>query len=305
MYHGGVPQELGGRAGRVASAMAAAFLVFDLGVRPAHAADTDESSVASASPVDGAPSSPGSAQELTDRAYDLHAAGDYAASIATYLKAYEISNAGVILLNIATIYDRKLHERDLAAEYYRRYLRAADAEPDLVLKATQRLTALKQEDASPAVAARAAVTPPPQPQNADAHPAMQPFAPPPDVPPADDRTTERGRRLRTAGILAGSLGVGSLTAAAVLGLLAKGKNDDANAFCHGDACSNNEGVHLAHQAGNLATASTITFFAGLALAGGGLTMILLAPRGSSGTPMRLALVPSLGGGGGVDVQGGF
>ena len=93
----------------------------------------------------------------------------------------------------------------------------------------------------------------------------------------------------------------------VLGLLAKGKNDDANALCDGEACSNSEGVHLAHQAGNLATASTISFFTGLAFAGGGLTMIVLAPQSHAATPAaRLALVPSLRrGGAGLDLEGGF
>jgi hypothetical protein len=295
----------------VASAPAALCLFLALSPTRARAADTDKSDVTPSSPADAAAPPSRSAQELADRAYELHSAGDFAASIATYLKAYELSNAGVILLNIATIYDRKLHERDLAADYYRRYLHASDAEPDLVLKATQRLTTLKQEDSAPPVSSRTAVAEPPRTLSADAPAAMPPFGPPPDaIAVPDDRGTERGtdrgRELRTAGIVTGSIGVGSLAASVVLGLLAKGKNDDANALCNGAACSDSEGVHLAHQAGNLATASTISFFAGLAFAGGGLTMIVLAPRGPRATPARLALVPSLrGGGAGVDLEGGF
>ena len=199
----------------------------------------------------------------------------------------------MILLNVATIYDRKLHERDLAAEYYRRYLRAPDAEPDLVLKATQRLTALKQEDASAPRASAVRPVAPSRRSDASRHTPHHGAA------RCALRAAANAReRLRTAGIVAGSIGVASLGASVVLGLLAKGKNDDANALCNGNVCSNNEGVHLAHQAGNLATASTITFFAGLALAGGGLTMVLLAPRGSATTAAQpLALVPSLGNGG--------
>src|SRR5690349_16640257 len=53
------------------------------------------------------------AEQLANRAYDEHAAGKYPEAIASYLKAYELSNAGVILFNVATIYDRKLHEREL------------------------------------------------------------------------------------------------------------------------------------------------------------------------------------------------
>ncbi len=292
----------------MASAPLALCLFLGLGPTPARAADADKSDGAPSSPTDAAaPPSP-SAQELADRAYDLHSTGDYAASIATYLKAYELSNASVILLNIATIYDRKLHERDLAADYYRRYLHAADAEPDLVLKATQRLTTLKQEDSAPPVSSRAVVPEPPRTVSADAPAAMPPFGPPPDaIAVPDERGTERGHELRTVGIVTGSIGIGSLAASVVLGLLAKGKNDDANALCDGEACSNSEGVRLAHQAGSLATASTISFFTGLAFAGGGLTMIVLAPQSRAATPAaRLALVPSLrGGGAGLDLEGGF
>jgi hypothetical protein len=289
--------------------MAFACLGLHLGAGTARAAGTDKGEGAPASATDASPSASFSAQQLTDLAYELHAAGNYAASIATYLKAYEVSGAGVILLNVATIYDRKLHERDLAADYYRRYLRAADAEPDLVLKATQRLTALKQgEEASttalPSPGAAAETEHPVA--AAESHPVLPPFTTPPDVTALDDRTKARARKMRTAGIVTGSIGVAGLTTSVVLGLLAKGKNDDANALCNGDACSNNEGVHLAHQAGNLATASTITFFAGLALAGGGLTIVLLAPREPATAATRLALVPTFGnGGGGVDIEGGF
>jgi hypothetical protein len=187
----------------VASAPLALCLFLGLRPIPARAADTDKSEGAPSSPADAAaPPSP-SAQELADRAYELHSAGDFAASIATYLKAYELSNAGVILLNVATIYDRKLHERDLAADYYRRYLHAPDAEPDLVQKATQRLTTLKQEDSTPPLSLRA-VVPEPRTVSADGPAAMPPFGPPPDaIAVPDDRGSERGHELRTAGIVTG------------------------------------------------------------------------------------------------------
>ena len=44
------------------------------------------------------------------------AEGKHAEAIATYLKVYELSSASVVLLNIANIYDRKLHERELASD---------------------------------------------------------------------------------------------------------------------------------------------------------------------------------------------
>ena len=81
--------------------------------------------------ADGAPTSVHTVEELTNRAYDQTSAGSHAEAIATYMKAYEISKAAAILYNIAAIYDRKLHERTLAIEYFRRYLQAPDAESGL------------------------------------------------------------------------------------------------------------------------------------------------------------------------------
>src|SRR5258708_15957626 len=83
-------------------------------------------------------------EQLANLAYEQHAAGKYPEAIATYLKAYEISKAAEILFNVATIYDRKLHERELAADYYRRYIRTPEAHPDLLDRATDGLTGLTQ-----------------------------------------------------------------------------------------------------------------------------------------------------------------
>jgi hypothetical protein len=252
-------------------------LVLQLGSWPAYAAGTD----ATASSGDAAPRpAPASAQDLADRAYELHEAGDYATAIAMYLKAYEASNAGVTLFNIATIYDRKLHERQLAVEYYRRYLGAPDAEPDLVQKATERLTALKQVEVVPA--APPSVRPAQMPPVAPASPTMAPDATAPPHPSS----------VRTAGYIVVASGLTTFGASMVLGLLAKGKNDDSNALCTNDVCQNAEGVTLAHQASTLAAASTVTFCASLVLAASGLTMVLVAPRTSDGRSARLALGPS-------------
>ncbi len=286
MYHEHVQRGFRRRSARVAWAGATAVLALQLDAAPAQAAGPERTdATVSTSPDPAAhPPSP-SAQELADRAYELHAAGEYAAAIATYLRAYDASNAAVTLLNIATIYDRKLHEPALAAEYYRRYLRAPDAEPSLVQKATERLTALKQAEANAPERQPIALQPT----------SLRPMGgvpAPADVPPvAVEGGAESG--LRTAGLLVVATGVTTLGASLVLGLLAKGKNDDANAMCDGAACTSDEGVRLAHQASTLATASTITFIASLGLAGGGLAMIFLAPRSSSPSAARLALAPTL------------
>ena len=67
----------------------------------------------------------------------------YDAAIAYYLRAYKLEPAGALLYNIAFIYDKKLSERDLAMEFYRRYIRAVDAEADVVERAINRLAELK------------------------------------------------------------------------------------------------------------------------------------------------------------------
>jgi tetratricopeptide (TPR) repeat protein len=310
MYHDAVQQGSRRRAMRMACAAAVASLTLHLPEKPAFAGGAANAKGVEAptrSSVDVAPSpAPPSAQQLADQAFELHAAGNYAAAIAMYLKAYEASSSAVTLLNIATIYDRKLHERDLAADYYRRYLHAPDAEPDLVQKATERLTALKQgDDVRPASRAT----------GADASPATDTALPGPGElrPAAPDggaiRDADRPSResaVRTTGFVIGATGLGALGSSLVLGLLAKGKNDDANALCEGAECSSSEGVNLAHQAGGLATASTLMFIAGLGLAGGGLAMVLLAPRASDPGSARVALAASSDGrGAGLDLHGDF
>jgi hypothetical protein len=251
---------------------------------------------AASSAADPAPGLPASsttlsAEHLAARAYELHESGRYAEAIAIYLEAYQVSNAAVALLNVATIYDRKLHEPGLAADYYRRYLAAPDAEPDLVKKAAARLTALKEEEAAgPAgggsMAAGTVALPPPGAA---------------DLPPPAHATT-----LRPLGIAVTCAGIASVGVGLVLGLLAKDKNDGADAVCAGRVCSSPEGVRLAHQAGDLATASTAAFFGGLAVAAGGIVMVLLAPRRLAQPSTHLAIAPVVGPfGAGLGVRGSF
>jgi tetratricopeptide (TPR) repeat protein len=215
-------------------------------------------------------------EQLADRAYAAQAAGKFSDAIAIYLKAYDLSKDSLILLNIATIYDRKLNQRQLAEEYYRRYSIAPDADPDRVKKVTERLTALKHEEDEER--AKAAAAPPPTapttqptlPPPTDTHP----LAPPPDAP-------SPGSGMRTAGIIVGAVGIAGVGTSLLLGLAAKNKNDDANAVCNGSACASQTGVDLAKTAGSYATGSTIAFAAGLALLGGGILLYALAPSASS------------------------
>jgi len=259
--------------------------------------------------ADAAASAESEAEQLAAQAYELHAAGKYDEAIAAYLKAYDVSNAGAALLNVATIYDRRLHDRPRAAEYYRRYLVAPDAESELAERASARLAALKHdEDAEESTR-----------EVGDAATAVSPATPAPGAPAttssppasAAPETVESARNdsWKTIGLVVGGAGLASVGASLVIGALALVKNRDADMMCNGSVCPSQTGVDLAQQSGRLATASTIAFFAGLALAGGGLTILVAAPKTPGSAPRRaVALTVSPAAAtdfAGLDVQGGF
>jgi hypothetical protein len=274
-------------------------------------------------------------EQLASEADEEQAAGRYADSISNYLRAYELSRMGVLLLNVATLYDRKLHERELAEDYYRRYLRAPDADPEHVRKATQRLTALKAESDAEEAARKGAPLPaappstpaPASPAPATASPAgtatptppsaaAAPPLPPPDAtspvvpsspePDASGEATPHGSGLRVAGVVLGAVGVAGLGTSLALGLAARGKSESADAFCSGRACQSEQGVTLARDAGTLATAGTVTFIASLALAAGGIALYVAAPRGGAAPSASVRVAPLLAAGtGGMSVYGSF
>ena len=87
---------------------------------------------------------PTEVESLASRAQLAYKGARYGDAVALYLKAYRLQPASILLYNIGYIYDRKLDEPSLAVTYYRRYIKAIDAEPDLVQKATRRLRTLKE-----------------------------------------------------------------------------------------------------------------------------------------------------------------
>jgi hypothetical protein len=278
------PPSLGPRSARVrrhVATMVIAAFAFELAAPPRARAGEPGGDV------------PRTAEGLADEAYTELAAGKYAQAIATYLRAYELSHAGVVFYNVARIYDLKIHERALAMEYYRRYLGAPDAEPALVEKATERLTLLRDEaDAEP----KAPLPSPPLEAPAPtAAPPPSPATPPSaagDV--AVQEPTSGGRPVRTAGIVVAAVGVVGVGTSMVLGLLAKAKDNDANAVCSGKMCNDDRGVALASEGGRLGTAATISFVAGLALVGGGLTMYFIAPSARATQTAHVTIGPDLG-----------
>ena len=250
----------------LAGAVSLALLPFE--ARPAYAAD---------------PSPAAAAEALADQAYREQAAGKYAEAIGTYVRAYELSGAGAILFNVATIYDRKLHERRLAMEYFRRYLQAPDSESAFVQKATERLSVLKAEVDEEDRARRALPTAVPAPTSqtgsTSSPPPIAPASPAPrETPPPPGWTG-----WNTAGVVVGAVGLAGIGGSMILGMLTKNKNADANEFCSSNACSDPRGVTLEHQASSLGAAATGVFIGGAALLVTGVTIYLLAPK-LSGSP---------------------
>jgi tetratricopeptide (TPR) repeat protein len=202
------------------------------------------------------------AEALGEQAYDALTDGKAREAIELYLRAYESAPAARFLLNVADIYRTRLHDREQAAAYYKRYAEAPDAEPALVRRA---LDALATPDTPSAPRA-----------------APSPIAGPPDAVRATP--TSDGVSLRTWGYVAGSVGLGALVVGTVLGLVAKSKNDEASRSCVGQACSDPRALTLTDQAAGLATAADVAFVAGGVLVAGGVTLVLVAPTPAS--PVR-------------------
>jgi tetratricopeptide (TPR) repeat protein len=243
--------------------------------------------------ADGGTTSVQTVESLTNQAFELTAAGKYSEAIGAYMKAYEISKAGAVLYNIATIYDRRMHERALAMEYFRRYLQATDADAEFARRATERLSALKAEEAAEAKMRSAVrVEPPP--------PAPPPPAPlPPDLPPPSKPSP-----LRPAGLVIGAIGLAGVGVGLGLGAAAMSKNNDANQSCGAISCSTSQGFNAEHQAGTFATESTVLFATGATLLVLGVTLFLAAPHGRPATSIAIAPGASSSGGG-LSVAGTF
>ena len=110
--------------------------------------------------------------------------------------------------------------------------------------------------------------------------------------------------LRTAGIIVGGVGVASLIAGTVTGLVALSnagiyrercvKNGTVDAQGNpADACTQS-GLDAGHCSDTFAMVSTITFIAGGVLAAGGLTMILIAPKVGKKSQGTLQFTPIVG-----------
>ncbi len=147
-------------------------------------------------------------ESLARRARTLYQQERYDEAVQAYLEAYRKAPAAAVLYNVAHIYDRKLREPELATDFYRRYIRAPDADPAAVARATRRITELKAEQA--ARAARERRRPPPP--------------PPEPVPPAARAPVEPGGSDQSvAGWVTLGTGLAVAGAGAVVGILARDK----------------------------------------------------------------------------------
>lgn len=114
-------------------------------------------------------------EQFAARARSAYQGGRYEEAIGYYLRAYRLEPAGALLYNIAYIFDRKLGEAESAMDYYRRYVRASDAEPDVVERALARIAEIKEQGRStPRPIDEPDPTPDPDPSNTIVRPQPSP-----------------------------------------------------------------------------------------------------------------------------------
>ncbi len=202
------------------------------------------------------------AERYAAEAYDAYERHDYPGAVSLYLQALRIAPSAGVLYNLARIYDAKLRDRELAANFYRRYITDPGADAEHVRIANERLLALRELAVSEAAASR----------------------PPPQAQPLPTAAHERARRLSSlqiSGLATGALGLAGIGVGIAYGLSAKSDADVAKGMCNGDACRTQRGVDAAHDASNAATVATACFAAGGALVALGTGFLVFGGHGSA------------------------
>jgi hypothetical protein len=204
-------------------------------------------------------------------AFEAYARKDYSAAVALYLKALETSPTADMLYNLARIYDGKLKDRQLAIDYYRRYVRDPGAEPTRLRAANERLSQLLELEAinteAPPVGKRAEL------------PSSAPSSNDSRVPARPNARDEGITGLHILGIVALTAGVTGLGIGGGFGLAAKSNDEVAEQFCDGNACRTQRGLDASHDATSAATISTVGFIAGGVLSTLGIVTLLIASSG--------------------------
>lgn len=212
------------------------------------------------------------AAQLSEQAYGRYEAGDFPSAVALYMKAYALTVDSRILFNVAQIYDKKVQDRDLAIEYYRRYLKSTTTEVDLVRKATERVAELQRQlEDKP----RADVSPPKAPPG--------PALPPPPAPEAPSRPYWIG--YGTAGLFAAG--------AAVTGALALSAGSSLGSATFAGSTPPPDVESTASRAKALGITTDVLI--GSAVVAAAVTLIV--HLGASKGPSKAALLPAPGNGG--------
>jgi hypothetical protein len=134
--------------------------------------------------------------------------------------------------------------------------------------------------------------------------------PPPDRPRPPPPVVDEGRPtppLKYAAVASAGAGLVAIAVGTIFARGAKSNWDDAKALgCDGNGvCRTREGVDLINDAGSKATIGTISFVAGVALIGGGVTMWFLAPSPEKPEPAVAPDVSVGPGGAHIGLRGTF
>lgn len=159
-------------------------------------------------------------ERLASEAVTAYRGADYHRAIELLQRAYDIRQVPALQYNMAKAYD-KLGDLDHAAECYRRFVDAADADPKLKNKAEARLAVIEEARRKKAAAQRA-LEPKPEPKPA---PVVEPpkpavVEPPKPVEPTpeqirDKLRDERQQKRRRDRWVALGLGIGAVACAGV------------------------------------------------------------------------------------------
>jgi tetratricopeptide (TPR) repeat protein len=224
-----------------------------------------------------------SSDELARRHFDSGAAylqeSDYENALKAFEKAYELSKRPAILINIATVEERR-GNLDGAIAALRKYL---ELEPNGEHAETTRLRLQNLEKRASETAPAVAPLPPPTPPPAPAPAA----APSPSTPAPEQPTETAGSPDRTPAYVAFGIGGVAAVGAVVTGLLANSQYQDAKSTCS-PACSDSE----LSTGRTLATVSTIATGVAVIGAGFGVVLWLSAPSNesaASGARLRVGL----------------
>jgi tetratricopeptide (TPR) repeat protein len=96
-------------------------------------------------------------------------------------------------------------------------------------------------------------------------------------PPAPAPVPETKTPLNTWAFITGGIGLAAVATGAVLALVAKSKNDEAERSCTGQACTDPRALTLTDQALTAARAADVAFVVGGVLLAGGAVMLVVAP----------------------------